>query len=82
MTQISAAHDRLQRAGDLAAVLDAAYAAFEGMVAVPHALHDSGSGRFAAAVMAAASAADGRRAAVCPVAARAPASGSRSSGAT
>ena len=35
MTQISAAHDRLQRAGDLAAVLDAAYAAFEGMVAVP-----------------------------------------------
>lgn len=78
MTQISAAHDRLQRAGDLAAVLDAAYAAFEGMVAVLHALQDSGSGLFAAAVMTA----GGRRAAVCPVAARAPASGSRSSGAT
>jgi len=78
MTQISAAHDRLQRAGDLAAVLDAAYAAFEGMVAVLHGLQDSGSGLFAAAVMAA----GGRRAAVCPVAARAPVSGSRSSGAT
>ena len=60
MTPISAAHDRLQRAGDLAAVLDAAYAAFERMVAVLHALQDSDSGLFAAAVMAAASAAGGR----------------------
>ena len=82
MTPISAAHDRLQRAGDLAAVLDAAYAAFEGLVAVLHAVQDSCSGLFAAAVMAVASAAGGRRAAACPVAARAPASGSHFSEAT
>ena len=78
MAQVSAVHGRVRRAGDLAAVLDAACAAFGGMVAVLHGLQDPGGGVFAAAVMAA----GGRRAAVCPVGARAPVSGSRSSGAT
>ena len=83
MTPISAAHDRLQRASDLAAVLDAAYAAFEGMVAVLHAVQDSGSGLFAAAVMAGASAAGGRDALLFAQSLpEHPLSGSRSSEAT
>jgi hypothetical protein len=40
MIQIRAAHDRLHQAGDLAAVLDAAYAASEGMLTALHALQD------------------------------------------
>ncbi len=53
---------RLQEADGLAVVLDAAYAAFEGMVSVIHPAQDPSSGLFAAFVMAAASAADGRNA--------------------
>jgi hypothetical protein len=34
MTRISAAQQRLQQASDLAAVLDGAYEAFDGMVSV------------------------------------------------
>jgi hypothetical protein len=54
------ARQRLQEADGLAAVLDAAYAAFEGMLSVIHPAQDPASGLFAALVMAAASAADGR----------------------
>ena len=53
---------RLQEADGLAAVLDAAYAAFEGMVSAIHPVQDPASGLFAALVLAAASAADGRNA--------------------
>ena len=56
------AQQRLQEADGLAAVLDAAYAAFEGMVSAIHPVQDPASGLFAAFVMAAASAADGRNA--------------------
>ena len=56
------AQQRLQEADSLAAVLDAAYVAFEGMVSVIHPVQDPASGLFAAFVMAAASAADGRNA--------------------
>ncbi len=56
------AQQRLQEADGLAVVLDAAYAAFEGMVSVIHPVQDPSSGLFAAFVMAAASAADGRNA--------------------
>jgi hypothetical protein len=59
---IDIAQQRLQEADGLAAVLDAAYAAFEGMVSVIHPVQDPASGLFAAFVMAAASAADGRNA--------------------
>ena len=62
MTRIDAAQQRLQQASDLAAVLDAAYEAFEGMVSVIHPVQDPASGLFAAFVMAAASAANGRNA--------------------
>ena len=62
MTRISAAQHRLQHASDLAAVLDAAYEAFEGMLSVIHPVQDPASGLFAAFVMAAASAANGRNA--------------------
>ncbi len=62
MTRITAARHRLQQASDLAAVLDAAYEAFEGMVSVIHPAQDPASGLFAAFVMAAASAANGRNA--------------------
>lgn len=53
---------RLQEADGLAAVLDAAYGAFEGMLSVIYPVQDPASGLFAAFVMAAASAADGRNA--------------------
>jgi hypothetical protein len=62
MTQIDAAQQRLQQASDLAAVLDAAYQAFEAMVSVIHRVQDPASGLFAAFVMAAASAANGHNA--------------------
>ncbi len=62
MTMMDAAQQRLQEADGLAAVVDAAYAAFEGMVSVIHPVQDPSSGLFAALVMAAASAADGRNA--------------------
>ena len=62
MTRINAVQHRLQQASDLAAVLDAAYEAFEGMVSVIHPVQDPASGLFAALVMAAASAANGRNA--------------------
>ena len=54
------AQQRLQEADGLAAVLDAAYAAFEEMVSVIHPVQDPARGLFAAFVMAAAAAADGR----------------------
>jgi hypothetical protein len=57
------ARQRLQEADGLAAVLDAAYAAFKGMLSVIHSAQDPASGLFAALVVAAvsaASAADGR----------------------
>ena len=56
------ARQRLQEADGLAAVLDAAYEAFEGMLSVIHPVQDPASSLFAAFVMAAASAADGRNA--------------------
>jgi hypothetical protein len=62
MNRINAAHRRLQQASDLAAVLDAAYEAFEGMLSVIYPAQDPASGWFAAYVMAAASAANGRNA--------------------
>jgi len=62
MNRINAAHRRLQQASDLPAVLDAAYEAFEGMLSVIYPAQDPASGWFAAYVMAAASAANGRNA--------------------
>ncbi len=62
MNRINAAHRRLQQASDLAAVLDAAYEAFEWMLSVIHPAQDPASGWFAAYVMAAASASNGRNA--------------------
>ena len=54
------ARQRMEEADGLAAVLDAAYAAFEGMLSVIHPAQVPASGLFAALVMAAAAAADGR----------------------
>jgi hypothetical protein len=62
MTRIDAAERRLQQASDLAEVLDAAYESFEAMLSVIHRVQDPASGWFAAYVMAAASAANGRNA--------------------
>jgi len=62
MTMMDTARQRLQEADGLAAVLDAAYEAFEGMLSVIHPVQDPASSLFAAFVMAAASAADGRNA--------------------
>jgi hypothetical protein len=62
MTVMETAQQRLRGADGLVAVLDAAYAAFEGMVSVIHPVQDPASGLFAAFVMAAAAAADGRNA--------------------
>ena len=62
MTRIDAAQHRVQQASDLAAVLDAAYEAFEAMLSVIHPAQDPASGLFTALVMAAASAANGRNA--------------------
>lgn len=60
MTRIISAGDRLQQAGDLAAVLDAAYEAFDAMRLAFRAAEDPATGLFAPLVMAAAAAADGR----------------------
>jgi hypothetical protein len=60
VTRIISAGDRLQQASDLAAVLDAAYEAFEAMRLAFRAHEDPATGLFAPFVMAAAAAADGR----------------------
>jgi hypothetical protein len=62
MTRIDAAQDRIQQARDLAAVLDAAYEAFEAMLSVIHPVQDPASDLFTVLVIAAASAANGRNA--------------------
>jgi hypothetical protein len=62
MTRITAAQHLVQQASDLAAVLDAAYEAFEAMLSAIDPAQDPASGLFAAFVMAAASAANGRNA--------------------
>lgn len=60
MSPVFRTHDRLQHAVGLADVLDAAYDAFEDMLQAIRAREDPASGLFAAFMMAAASAADGR----------------------
>lgn len=60
MTRIDDAQHHVQQASDLAAVLDAAYEAFEVMLSVIHPAQDPASDLFTAFVMAAASAANGR----------------------
>jgi len=60
MTQIAAVRARLAQASGLPGVLDAAYDAFEAMLAVIHGQEDGAGDGFAAFVMAAASAANGR----------------------
>src|ERR1035438_8815383 len=60
MTFLISARDRLEQAAGPAAVLAAAYDAFEGMRLAFRVHEDPASGLFAAFVMAAASAADGR----------------------
>jgi hypothetical protein len=62
MTMMDTTQQHLQEADSLAAVLDAAYGAFEGMLSVIYPVQDPASGLFAAFVMAAASAANGRNA--------------------
>jgi hypothetical protein len=62
MAMMDMTQQRLREAGGLAAVLDAAYGAFEGMLSVIYPVQDPASGLFAAFVMAAASAANGRNA--------------------
>ena len=62
MTRITAAQHRVQQASGLAAVLDAAYEAFEAMLSAIDPVQDPASGLFAAFVMAAAAAANGRNA--------------------
>ena len=63
MTFLIGARDSLERAAGVAAVLDAAYDAFEGMRLASRVHEDPASGLFGAFVMAAAAAADGRDAA-------------------
>jgi hypothetical protein len=60
MDRIAAVRARLEQANDLPGILDAAYAAFEGMLPVIHGQEDRAGGGFAAFVMSAASAANGR----------------------
>ena len=60
MNQIIRARNDLREASGLPAILDAAYNAFEDMVPVLRAYDDPADGGFAAFVMSAASAADGR----------------------
>lgn len=60
MNQIDTARDRLQQADGLAAVLDAAYCAFESMLSIVEAHEDPADDMFVPLVMAAASVADGR----------------------
>ena len=60
MNRIIRAYDDLRQASGLPAVLDAAYNAFEDMLPVLRTYDDPADGGFAAFVMSAASAADGR----------------------
>ena len=60
MSPVLGSRERLQHATALPAVLEAAYGAFEDMLVVVRAHENPASGLFAAFVMAAASAADGR----------------------
>lgn len=60
MNDIAAVRSRLEQASDLPGILDAAYEAFEGMLPVIHGQEDRAGGGFAAFVMSAASAANGR----------------------
>jgi hypothetical protein len=60
MTPMNSARARLQEARGLAAVLDAAYESFEGMLAAIREGEDPGDGMFIPLVMAAAPVADGR----------------------
>jgi hypothetical protein len=60
MDRIDALHARLEQASDLRGVLDAAYAAFEAMLPVIWGQADRAGGGFAAFVMSAAPAANGR----------------------
>jgi hypothetical protein len=69
--RIAAVHRRLEQASDLAGMLDTTYEAFEAMLAVIHGQEDRAGAGFAALVMSAASAANGRDA----VAAHTPLSG-------
>ena len=64
MNDIAAARAQLEQANDLAGILDAAYDAFEGMLPVIYGQEDMAGGGFAAFVMSAASAANGRDAVV------------------
>ena len=60
MDRIAAVRSRLGQAGDLPGILDAAYDAFEAMLPVIHGQEDRAGVGFAAFVMSAASAANGR----------------------
>ncbi len=60
MDRIAAVRTRLEQASDLPGILDAAYDGFEGMLPVIHGQEDRAGGGFAAFVMSAASAANGR----------------------
>jgi hypothetical protein len=60
MDRIAATRARLDGAGDLPSILDAAYEAFEDMLLVIRGQVDPAQGEFAAFVMSAASAANGR----------------------
>jgi len=60
MTQIAAVRARLEQANGLPGILDAAYDAFEAMLAVIHGQEDGAGDGFAAFVMSAVSAANGR----------------------
>jgi hypothetical protein len=60
MNPMTTARVRLERAVDLPAILDAAYDAFEDMLAVIRSSEEQAEGAFAAFVMSAASAANGR----------------------
>jgi len=64
MSRISLVRDRLERADGLAAVLDAAYDAFEDILLAIRAHENPADGTFIPLVMAAASAAEGRNAIV------------------
>jgi hypothetical protein len=60
MNDIAAVRAQLEQASDLPGILDAAYGAFEGMLPVIHGQEERAGGGFAAFVMSAASAANGR----------------------
>jgi hypothetical protein len=62
MSSIPAARDRLERAGSLPAVLDAAHDAFASVLSAIRASEDPATALFTPLVMAAASAAEGRNA--------------------